>query len=43
MPGLVAERKPGLLPTFDLSEAVVDAELRVGRQSRVRLISGGHR
>jgi [NiFe] hydrogenase diaphorase moiety large subunit len=32
--GLVAERKPGLLPTFDLSEAVVDAELRVGRQSK---------
>ncbi len=31
--GLVAERKPGLLPTFDLSAAVVDAELRVGRQS----------
>jgi [NiFe] hydrogenase diaphorase moiety large subunit len=31
--GLVAERKPGLLPTFDLSEAVVDGELRVGRQS----------
>jgi len=31
--GLVAERKPGLLPTFDLTEAVVDAELRVGRQS----------
>jgi [NiFe] hydrogenase diaphorase moiety large subunit len=31
--GLVAERKPGLLPTFDLAEAVVDAELRVGRQS----------
>jgi [NiFe] hydrogenase diaphorase moiety large subunit len=32
--GLVAERKPGLLPTFDLTEAVVDAELRVGRQSQ---------
>jgi len=32
--GLVAERKPGLLPTFDLAEAVVDAELRVGRQSQ---------
>ena len=32
--GLVAERKPGLLSTFDLSSAVVDAELRVGRQSR---------
>jgi [NiFe] hydrogenase diaphorase moiety large subunit len=31
--GLVAERKPGLLPTFDLSEAVVEAELRTGRQS----------
>jgi [NiFe] hydrogenase diaphorase moiety large subunit len=30
---LVAERKPGLLSTFDLSAAVVDAELRVGRQS----------
>jgi [NiFe] hydrogenase diaphorase moiety large subunit len=30
---LVEERKPGLLPTFDLTEAVVDAELRVGRQS----------
>ena len=32
--GLVAERKPGLLPEFDLSRAVVDAELRVGRQSK---------
>jgi [NiFe] hydrogenase diaphorase moiety large subunit len=32
--GLVAERKPGLLPTFDLAEAVVDAEMRVGRQSQ---------
>jgi [NiFe] hydrogenase diaphorase moiety large subunit len=32
--GLVAERKPGLLPEFDLSQAVVDAELRVGRQSK---------
>jgi [NiFe] hydrogenase diaphorase moiety large subunit len=32
--GLVAERKPGLLSTFDLAEAVVDAELRVGRQSQ---------
>ena len=32
--GLVAERKPGLLSTFDLSSAVVDAELRVGRQSQ---------
>ena len=32
--GLVAERKPGLLSTFDLSKAVVDAELRVGRQSQ---------
>jgi [NiFe] hydrogenase diaphorase moiety large subunit len=31
--GLVAERKPGLLPEFDLSQAVVDAELRAGRQS----------
>ncbi len=31
--GLVSERKPGLLPTFDLAKAVVDAELRVGRQS----------
>ncbi len=31
---LVAERKPGLLSTFDLSAAVVDAELRVGRQSQ---------
>ncbi len=32
--GLVAERKPGLLSTFDLSSAVIDAELRVGRQSK---------
>ena len=32
--GLVAERKPGLLPEFDLSQAVVDAELRAGRQSK---------
>lgn len=32
--GLVAERAPGLLSTFDLSSAVVDAELRVGRQSQ---------
>jgi [NiFe] hydrogenase diaphorase moiety large subunit len=32
--GLVTERKPGLLSTFDLTESVVDAELRVGRQSR---------
>jgi [NiFe] hydrogenase diaphorase moiety large subunit len=32
--GLVAERRPGLLSTFDLAAAVVDAELRVGRQSR---------
>ena len=32
--GLVAERKPGLLPEFDLSRAVVDAELRAGRQSK---------
>jgi len=31
---LVAERKPGLLSTFDLASAVVDAELRVGRQSQ---------
>jgi [NiFe] hydrogenase diaphorase moiety large subunit len=31
--GLVAERTPGLLPEFDLSRAVVDAELRAGRQS----------
>jgi [NiFe] hydrogenase diaphorase moiety large subunit len=31
--GLVSERKPGLLPTFDLSASVVDAELRAGRQS----------
>jgi [NiFe] hydrogenase diaphorase moiety large subunit len=31
--GLVAERKPGLLSTFDLASAVVDAERRVGRQS----------
>ena len=30
---LVSERKPGLRSTFDLSSAVVDAELRVGRQS----------
>ncbi len=30
---LVSERKPGLLSTFDLSQAVVDAELRVGRMS----------
>lgn len=32
--GFVAERKPGLLPGFDLSKAVIDAELRVGRQSK---------
>ena len=32
--GFVAERKPGLLPEFDLSKAVIDAELRVGRQSK---------
>jgi len=32
--GLVSERKPGLLPEFDLSSAVVDAELLVGRQSK---------
>ncbi|MCB9653666.1 MAG: NAD(P)H-dependent oxidoreductase subunit E [Deltaproteobacteria bacterium] len=31
---LVSERSPGLLSTFDLSRAVVDAELRVGRQSK---------
>ena len=30
---LVSERAPGLLSTFDLSRAVVDAEMRVGRQS----------
>ncbi len=30
---MVTERAPGLLSTFDLSQAVVDAELRVGRQS----------
>jgi [NiFe] hydrogenase diaphorase moiety large subunit len=33
--GLVAERKPGLLPEFDLSKAVVDAELAAGRQSNL--------
>ena len=32
--GFVADRKPGLLPGFDLTEAVVDAELRSGRQSQ---------
>jgi [NiFe] hydrogenase diaphorase moiety large subunit len=32
--GFVAERKPGLLPEFDLSQAVVDAEMRAGRQSK---------
>jgi [NiFe] hydrogenase diaphorase moiety large subunit len=32
--GLVAERKPGLLPGFDLSLAVEDAELCAGRQSK---------
>ncbi|MCL2102552.1 MAG: NAD(P)H-dependent oxidoreductase subunit E [Syntrophorhabdaceae bacterium] len=32
--GFVAERKPGLLPEFDLSKVVIDAELRVGRQSK---------
>jgi [NiFe] hydrogenase diaphorase moiety large subunit len=32
--GLVSERRPGLLPEFDLSRAVVDAELRAGRQSK---------
>jgi len=31
---LVSERPPGLRSTFDLSRAVVDAELRVGRQSQ---------
>ena len=31
---LVAERAPGLQPTFDLADAVVDAELAVGRQSQ---------
>jgi hypothetical protein len=31
--GLVGERRPGLLSTFDLTAAVVDAELRAGRQS----------
>jgi [NiFe] hydrogenase diaphorase moiety large subunit len=31
---LVSERKPGLLSTFDLSKAVVDSELRVGRMSQ---------
>jgi [NiFe] hydrogenase diaphorase moiety large subunit len=31
---LVGERKTGLLSTFDLSQAVVDAELRAGRMSR---------
>jgi [NiFe] hydrogenase diaphorase moiety large subunit len=30
---LVSPREPGLLSTFDLSKAVVDAELEVGRQS----------
>ena len=30
---LVTARAPGLLSTFDLSRAVVDAEMRVGRQS----------
>ncbi len=30
---LVGERRAGLLSTFDLAQAVVDAELRVGRQS----------
>ncbi len=33
--GFVAERKPGLLPEFDLSKAVIDAEMRVGRQSKI--------
>ncbi len=31
---LVSQRKPGLLSTFDLSKAVVDSELRVGRMSQ---------
>jgi hypothetical protein len=31
---LVGERKSGLLPTFNLSKAVVDAELRAGRMSQ---------
>jgi [NiFe] hydrogenase diaphorase moiety large subunit len=31
---LVSERKPGLLSTFDLSKAVADSELRVGRMSQ---------
>lgn len=31
---LVSERKPGLLSTFDLSKAVVESELRVGRMSQ---------
>lgn len=31
---LVSDRKRGLLSTFDLSKAVVDSELRVGRLSR---------
>lgn len=31
---MVTERPPGLLSTFNLSRAVVDAELRVGRQSQ---------
>ena len=31
---LVSTRGPGLLSTFDLSRAVVDAEMRVGRQSQ---------
>jgi [NiFe] hydrogenase diaphorase moiety large subunit len=30
---LVSERSPGLLSTFDLSQSVIDAEMRVGRQS----------
>jgi len=30
---MVAERAPGLLPTFDLADEVVDAELCIGRQS----------
>ncbi len=31
---LVGEKKSGLLPTFSLSKAVVDAELRAGRMSQ---------
>jgi hypothetical protein len=31
---LIGEKESGLLSTFDLSKAVVDAELRAGRMSR---------